>query len=351
MNWLKVSLLLILVAVAALILTGNIHLSLDLGRNDQSAHAAPPVPPAEFLYLDSGRVGSYLAQLDNGIYSDEKQREKVTNAVHAAVHFGEAIEGGASSEEEGLVERQVTATAASSYFSLKALLSLLPRREWLAGVQLGHEQGEKRLESLHAGQFIFFRTNNLARPTYLDPYLAIRRPHGLRELFPAGGERTHTQRITSVTRRLTHKFEGEIGKNPRIVLSLTNTSPSSRHIAYLLPMSAALVTEERSLLSEGGGELKVLGKVARVFTQRRQKPVYVDEATLQTWRGPIRHAPGALICRTDSSCAAREQDNRLIGPARRGAIRSARRRDLRSLDQQTEIGKFGAVILPLAIYK
>ena len=118
-------------------------------------------------------------------------------------------------------------------------------------------------------------------------------------------------------------------------------------------MSAELLTEEESLLARGGGKFTVVGKLVRSFPEEgdRQDPAYADSATLQTWDGALRTAPGELICRTDPRCEQTVRELHLRGTGRLKAIQAARRRELRALDKQTEIEKHGAVIIPIAIYK
>lgn len=327
-----------------------LHLLFGVGEKDggdgTSALNFPKGGPAEFLYLDSGRVAAFLAQFNGGSFSSEKQTHKLTDALKGSLNV-EGIEGGASKSEEDFIEREVTPTAASNFFTL---YTAMKKQHEVRRVPLS--LFESAVYSLPEGQFVSFKTPALLPPIYLNPYLASRRPHGLRDLFPP--DRRDRAPHFTVERRAAWKFKSEVGKDPRIVFSLhAGRESHEKRFVYLLPMSAELLTEEQSLLSDGGGKFTVVGKLVRSFLEEgdAQKLAYVDWAALQTWEGPLRTAPGALICRTDPRCTATVRRRRLHGKARLDAVRATRQRDLRALSEQTAIAKRGAVILPIAIYK
>lgn len=83
----------------------------------------------------------------------------------------------------------------------------------------------------------------------------------------------------------------------------------------------------------------------------RHGPSYVDSGTVQRWKQPLRYAPGELLCRTAPHCAREVRQKGLTGVARQEAVRTARERILRALRTQVKIRHWGAVILPIAIYK
>ena len=339
--------LVLVVAIAAI----AVHLIFGIGGKTSGSGGTalnfPKGGPAEFLYLDSGRVGAFLAQFDGGSFSNEKQTHKLTDALKGSLNVN-GIEGGASRSEEDFIEREVTPTAASNFFTL---YTAMKKQHEVRRVHLSHF--ESAVYSLPEGQFVSFKTPALLSPIYLNPYLASRRPHGLRDLFPPDGRGGAPPHVTA-ERRAAWKFKNEVGKDPRVVFSLhTGREFHKKRFVYLLPMSAELLTEEQSLLSHGGGKFTVVGKLVRSFPEEgdTQNWAYIDLAALQTWEGALRAAPGELICRTDPRCVANVREHHLRGEGRLGAIKAARQRDLRALNEQTEIEKRGAVILPIAIYK
>jgi hypothetical protein len=340
--------LVLVVAVAAI----AAHLIFGIGgKGSESGRTALNFPkggPTEFLYLDSGRVAAFLAQFDGGSFSNEKETHKLTDTLEGNLSVS-GIKAGASRSEEDFIEREVTPTTASSFF---ALYTAMKKQHEVRRVPLSHF--ESAVHSLPEGQFVSFTTPALLSPIYLDAYLASRRPHGLREIFPPNGRHGAPPQVT-VERRAAWKFKSEVGKDPRIVFSLHTGHRESheKQFVYLLPMSAELLTEEQSLLSHGGGKFTVVGKLVRSFPEEgdRQKRAYIDSAALQTWEAPLRSAPGELICRTEPRCVTYLREHRLRRKERLKPIRAARRRELRALTEQTEIEKRGAVILPIAIYK
>jgi hypothetical protein len=332
--------LVVIVSIAAI----AAHLVFGIGSNDSKGGGTalnfPKGGPAEFLYLDSGRVAAFLAQFDGGSFSNEKQTHKLTDTLQGNLN----VEG----IEEDFIEREVTPTAASNFFTL---YTAMKKQHDVRRVPLSHF--ESAVHSLPEGQFVSFKTPALLSPIYLDPYLASRRPHGLRDIFPPNGRHGAPPQVTA-ERRAAWKFKSEVGKDPRIVFSLhTGRKSHQKPFVYLLPMSSELLTEEQSLLSHGGGKFTVVGKLVRSFPEEgdTQKRAYIDSTALETWEAPLRSAPGELICRTEPRCVAYLREHHLRGKERLKPIRAARRRELRALNEQTEIEKRGAVILPIAIYK
>jgi len=339
--------LILVVAVVAI----AVHLVFGIGGKDSESGGTalnfPKGGPAEFLYLDSGRVVAFLAQFNGGSFSNEKQTHKLTDTLQGNLNVN-GIEGGASKSEEDFIEREVTPTAASNFFTL---YTAMKKQHEVRRVPLSYF--ENAVHSLPEGQFVSFKTPALLSPIYLDAYLASRRPHGLRDIFPPNGRHGAPPQVTA-ERRAAWKFKSEVGKDPRIVFSLhTGRASHKKHFVYLLPMSAELLTEEQSLLSHGGGKFTVVGKLVRSFPEEgdTQKWAYIDSTALQTWEAPLRSAPGELICRTEPRCVTYLRKHHLRGKERLEPIREARRRELRALKEQTEIEKRGAVILPIAIYK
>lgn len=323
-----------------------------------SSQGYPVGDPAEFLYLDTAAVDNYLAQLEGGTFSDETQRTQLVEAVKGSAHFGEVAEAGASAEEEQEVERRVTPTAASNFFILKTALeegkTKDPEPQAATDTAQQHILNEFNVKAgpkaLKPGELVYFRTENLRPPTYIAPFLAFRGLKALSEMFSASGS-SDSLKSALAKRKPVRRFEKEVGKNPRVLLTLRQRPARWNASRYLLPINPTFLSEEGSLLSGGGGTLVVVGKVLRIF-ERKHSPRYVDLAALRTWTEPLRHTPGALLCLTDKRCARWERKHHLPETTSSGReVRWARRHAVRLLEREATIPGSGAIILPVAIYK
>jgi hypothetical protein len=303
----------------------------------------PAGGPAKFLYLDGSEVASYLAQVNGGSFDSETVTRKLTQSIGGKLTIAGA-EANRSRANEIFVERVLQPTDASAFFALE---SSLDDQDAIEEIRLRYFENDVR--GLEEGQFVSFKSSSLLSPLYLNAYLAVRQANTLQAIFPR----------SSASRKAARKFFEDVGKRPRVVFAIQPTDPTDpkrkrrKPFVYLLPMSARELTSERSLIKYGGGSFTVVGKLARRFPERYRDhdPAYVDSATLETWSHPLLRAPGELLCRTEPRCITRVRSEALTGRARAGAAEAARARILAALHQQTELGKRGAVILPVAIYK
>jgi len=329
--------------------------------------------PFEFLYLDTTRVGAYLAQLTGGAYAMQHLAEKVTKKLNGEVTLLNALKGGASSENENFVEREVTPTAASSFLELvkklkekhqieKGFLHHFNTHSAGETVQ-GDMDGNNKVEE---GEFVRFRAL-LRDPVYFEPYLAIHHAATLSALFPIRGKAKGERVLVKRQREAARKFEEQVGRNPRFLLMIKpKQKPDTGEVTYLMPVRLRQLNEERSLQS--GGLFTVVGKVTRVFppqsaddaqpTDSAPAYAYVDSLTRQLWKQPLIGAPKGLICRASPACSTRIEESGTHRAARQkeanevhSHIEGIRRHMLEVLREQTEIKSTGAVILPIAIYK
>ena len=390
-----------LVGVAAVALIAFVVVHLTEGGESSLSTPFPADGPAEFLYLDSGRVIAYLAQLDHGIFSSETLTEELSKTANGKVNVASAVELGAEISRKNSLSRVVTPTAAANYFELLSDLKGLHN-----GLdQIGLRNFGEDVKDLTEGQFVTFHTHAMRPPVYLNPYLALRQHHTVSTLFPMpDGEEGRAQ--VKTLREHALQFRQALGANPRVVFALRppnaselkarqlgrlfeqeerklveeghlaqleastgspgggTRAPSAverqrqqlheeEHVQYLMPLDAQLLTKERSLLKFGGGEFTVVGKVVRVFPEDgdRHRPAYVDSSTTETWAQPLAHAPLALLCRTDPRCTRIIRADSVDAEKRRRVIERSRQWDLEALAEQTEVPERGAVILPIAIYK
>jgi hypothetical protein len=326
----------------------------DPGSEDTSAFqpAFPEGGPAEFLYLDTARVATYLAQVEGGKVESEKLSRKLTQSLNTKVALKDAGEIGATQATELAAERTLKPTAASSFFALETRLKE-------AGVvnRIHPRQFEEEVEPLEEGEFVSFETNALQSPIYLNAYFAVLHAGTLAAIFP--NSRT--------ARKAAENFFEKVGPTARAAFAMEQSGPSTggvgnedsedlarKKFVYLLPVTAPLLSSERSLLKYGGGEFTVFGKLVRRFPEPAQGPrqlAYVDSATQETWEQALRRAPGELLCRTAPDCAGEIRGEGVSSEERDDAIDENRSEILRALESQTIIPERGAVILPIAIYK
>lgn len=367
----------------------------------QMSPAFPASGPAEFLYLDGARVLAYLAQFDGGNFTSEQLTRKVSDTESSKLSLEEALELGDTSQQEQSVARNITPTAAGNYIEL---LSKLEAVHGLKTIGLGRFNHE--VHGLTEGQFVIFRTHALSPPVYLNPYLAVRQRRTLSTLFPMPSPGRPGRALVQEEREGALRFRDHVGRDPRVVFALRPLNERERaelaerrarlavpaqaagretreaaappevgevlkpalrlaekraegrlrkkkHVEYLMPMDAQLITRERSLIKFGGGEFTVVGKVVRIFPEHGDlhSPAYVDSPTLETWEQPLAHAPPKLLCRTDPKCAKKLHAVAATAQEREKAIDKARAWALEALTEQTEIPVRGAVIVPIAIYK
>jgi hypothetical protein len=365
-------------------LANHYRLRSPFGPDDEAGSVERPLP-AEFLYLDNDRVGAYLAQLNGGIAKSERLSETLRREDSAKAS-GAGFEVGASSQRENFVEREVTPTAAASFFRLYAVLR---QQEKLHEVEVDNLDAFTRsFRNLPEGAFVRFESHDLRTPIYANSYLVVRQVGTLKALFPTAGASDFEREQIEAAREEARSYAHQVGENPRIVFALTpplseqekrerkrewddakadasatngeadgesvkpkkGEPPKKRWgIEFLLPVRYRQLTDERSLIKNGGGRFTVVGKMVRVFRRSRDGVVsYVDAPTRETWKKPLGHVPGALLARSSRLCGTP------VGS--RAARRAKTARKLRAcvrklLRIQTEIPGMGAVILPIAIYK
>jgi len=348
-------LLLIAIGVVVGVTLHAMHFRSPFGTDSTSGLGSSD-KPLEFMYLDSGRVRAYLAQLTGGTFATQHIAHKLVKKVNGEIVV-EPVKAGASSEEEDFIEREVTPTAASNYVELfhdiKDDLHTIGLRKYQTEVGRGH---------LQEGDLVTFHTASLRPPVYLNPYLAVRQSATLSALFPIPSSDPERRAVIESWREASLKFTKQVGENPRVVFAIQPLRDSELgNVKYLLPMNVRQLTDERSLLKLGGGDFTVVGKIVRIFPERSGQELssdgdnytYVDSPTRESWERPLEEAPGELICRSNPECASavRSPEGGVHGAARQELIEEARSRLLAAVREQTEIESKGAVILPVAIYK
>jgi hypothetical protein len=338
-----------LLAVVVIMQAAGLSLRLPFApEGTGSGPVARPLPPGEFLYLDSERALAYLAQMQGGTTESEQLSSKLTKSVSGKLVLKDLFEGGSAEEGESRTERQITPTAASSYVEL---LDALMANHEVANVQLACASC---MEALQEGTFVEFRTDSMRPPLYVNPYLAVRQSATLSALFPMDSTDTAQREVVGAQREAAHKFAKQVGEDPRIVFALQPDQGGERGPHYLLPLQYRQLSPERSLIKYGGGEFTVLGKLVRRFPEQTRSPrqkeeAYVDSPVRETWQLPLKGAIGPLLCRADPGCQEAVQGAK--PSARAKTIRETRKDMETALLSQSQIHRRGAVILPIAIYK
>jgi hypothetical protein len=342
----------VLTGIGVLILLALIYVIAEPGGSTDDAGSFepsfPPGGPAEFLYLDANRVATYLAQVEGGEVESEKLTRKLTQDLSAKVAPKELGGVEATKARELFAERTVKPTAASSFFALRTRLED-------AGVVsvIRPRYFEEDVEPLREGTFVEFKTSALLPPLYINAYLAVLHAGTLAAIFPDSPSK----------QKAAQSFFEKVGPTGRAVFALEPYAqlPDSasegqlgrKPFVYLMPITAPLLTSERSLLKYGGGTYTVLGKLVRRFPEPTSDhyPAYVDSATSETWERALELAPGELLCRTTPGCAEAIRSGDLDDAERIEQIEDTRQQILTTLREQTKIPSRGAVILPIGIYK
>jgi hypothetical protein len=338
------------VVAVAFVVVVVVELHAGGGRKETQLKAR--FPPVEFLYLDKPRALSYLEEIQGGAVNSEEESRSATNNLEAKIKLEESVEAGSSRQEVAQLQRSITPTVASIFMELRAALE---RGGKTATIE--HPAEYKEINGLEEGQFVTFKTEELHRPLYLDPYLAVHQDPDptLSALFPEPAHDRRRRLEVRAEREASRQFVKQVGASPHMVFSL-RPGAKATGVHYLLPLNIGSFNREDSVLKNGGGSLTVLGKLTRVLPEpseeeaRGQRPSYIDFATREAWRLPIHYAPDLLVCRSDPDC------RRLQGSVGRGShvavrARRARRAMESALVRQTEVANKGAVIVPVAIYK
>lgn len=323
-----------------------------------------PIPPAEFLYLDGGRVLNYLAQLEGGEVGPVHRITKEINSVSGDASTA-GFKIGASSQHENEADSTLTRTESSALGLLMA--DLEEDRQSSTKLHYVRLNGPASVERLKEGWLVRFVTRDLISPGYIRPYVVVRQSATLAALFPQAAGDPAGAALAETQRRKAKSFARQVGRNPRITFAISPppASPARAAMKVLLPMRYLGLTNERSLLEKSrdrytGGKLVVIGKVIRVFRSndpchtrscvQDREPQYTDFATQEIWRNPIEQASNWLIDHVSHTCRVEAGMGKPGGAAEEVAVKG-RSCFLDKLERQTRLYAPGAVILPLAVYK
>jgi hypothetical protein len=339
--------------------------------------------PAEYLYLDNGRVLSYLSQVRGGLSENEKRSIKVTESLNAGIEEGPA-KVGASRSRERFVEEVVTPTAASNFFRLYDELEGAEASGTYFHVLRHRQFDPEEYAEVNEGDFVAFRDVTLNLPAYAADYYFVKR-FGSLDPGEASARHLDCLRLTEGELEKVKKWVKPFGRNPRMTLTAEVEFARDRKadeakrvkpkrvkpkrvkgkrvkgkrakgkrekvkkwVKLMLPVEYASLADEQSLLR--GARLTILGKVVR----KDQR--YQDAPTLTTFGPRLRKMPKFLVAK--KGCVNRRVGLKEGGRARRRRReedkaeerRRVRARLIRKLRKGTTLRPKGLVIIPVAIY-
>jgi hypothetical protein len=329
-----------LIAVAALV----VSLTRDHGgSNDSGGEFISALPPDEFLYLDGGKILTYLSELEGGERGPVHRIAKEVKELKGTIGT-DGFNVGAMSQRETSAESTLVRTEASELGLLLRDLKADSRH----GVSYHRvdlsEPGS--VTALKEGELVRFVTHSLSAPGYIRPYVVVRDSATLGALFPRKIGSVPSAEHAKQQRHLAKVFTHQIGPNPRITFLISPPERASGVPTILLPLNYSGLTTERSLLEKDrerhtGGRLVVFGKVDRMFP-RASSPC----------ENPIEQASSYLIEHVSHNCKlqAAEADGDSDGGQGSKPLKGTEC-FVSELKKQTEVAAPAAVIVPIAILK
>jgi hypothetical protein len=310
------------------------------------------IAPAEYLYLDPERVGSYLAQAENGLTESEKRQSKAITNLSGEAGL-EGVKLGGSLQTERSIEETIKPTDNSR---LHRLVSRLQSREVkidelpaLSTLDFNARVRalRKALTRVPPGGFVKIEHAQVVPPRYVRLYYSLKQAVSDRSVLALG---LKPRDLPSA-----RDFVDRVGENPRLPLFVRLGSPvqeprslapeppdrglpsarpdaSEERVTLLLTAQFANFAPQSSLFRT---TLTVVGKVIHrpvsvpSGTSADYRHEYFDEETVSTFAPPLRAAPDAL--------------QRKLG-VRRGQIEP-------QLRAQVRVVPPGLVILPVAIFR
>jgi hypothetical protein len=244
-------------------------------------------PPAEYLYLDSTRIATYLSQLENGL--SQSELETLSNSTSFNVSGGgKGLQAGGTVQSTRSLQATVTPTAASLFYRLEGRLS---ERDWLdsdnAASDFKHfEAPLLGPDAAQEGQFVELKNCLLTLPAFARVYPKLK------------------------------------PTTPALPLSLRIDDNHAQHFDLLFPVDYTALANEPSLF---GTRLTVVGKLIRKVSPGRS---YTDVVTKTAFSHALA-THGALLT----------------------TLRLPSETLLRQFAAAVRVRGPGAVILPIAILK
>jgi hypothetical protein len=294
------------VAVVAFVAAGWFGHSVINGDDDRAgvrSFPRPSEPPPEYLYLDTSRALAYLAQIEDGLTSNEKRTIETTVGVSAKASSG-GVEGSSTAQRVGFVSQDVTAAATDRFYKLLGALQdgfEKNHRKWLWDVDARPRQGARKaaitvLSKLSVGDFVRVRHATM----YLPPYAQVypRTSYALNYIggrLPAPKHPLYAPPSAPQAKAI-KEYRRKVGTRPRIsFVAPLFDDVEGPAVSFVVPVQYRGLTSEPSSLS---GEVTVVGKVIYrdVGTQDPTHPrQWVDRQMLHDFGPPLRQAPDELV--------------------------------------------------------
>jgi hypothetical protein len=251
----------------------------------KSGHDSRHRKPYEYLYLDSGRVDSFLGELDEGQVHTVSRQE--TESSNASLGFQLDTVGSATATQG----RQLTVSAVVTKTEADNFYSLLEQLEH--GSLTTVDASSPRLPSdlspsaVPVGSMVRIKDAFLRLPPYLSPYPLLRYARFETRSAAFGKPSLSAYSLSRYTagpaaERARIAFIRKVGPNPRLPFSIERAD-----VTIVIPARFANLTGDASLLS---ARLTVVGKVAFNVEEG-----FGDGASEDTYLPALLHAPPALL--------------------------------------------------------
>ena len=221
-----------------------------------STHANHHRKPYEYLYLDSGRVDSYLGELDEGNIRSVNRSETETSNASLGFQLDTIGSATATQGKQLTVSAVVTKTEADNFYSLLEQL----QDGALTTVSTGSAALSTELSPSVAPVGTMIRIDNafVQLPPYLSAYPVLRYARfetRSRAFEPPQLSQYHLSRYTSgpAAERGRLAFIRRLGSNPRLPFIIQEPN-----MTIVIPARYANLTGDPSLLS---ARLTIVGKI------------------------------------------------------------------------------------------
>lgn len=244
--------------LAAGIILGVIVVSYASTRSDQpSKRTSRHRKPYEYLYLDSGRVDSYLGELDEGNVESLSRSETETSNASLGFQLDTVGSATATRGKQLTVSAVVTKTEADNFYSLLEQLQNGSLTTASAGSpSLSYQLSDR---AVPVGTMVRIENAFVQLPPYLSAYPLLRyaRFETVAHTFEAPKlSQYQLSRYTTgaAAERTRLAFIRRIGSNPRLPFIIKEPG-----MTIVIPARFANLTGDPSLLS---ARLTIVGKVA-----------------------------------------------------------------------------------------
>jgi hypothetical protein len=260
------------------------------GDANSLGHVAAHRKPYEYLYLDSGRVDSFLGELNQGQVQSVSRQE--TESTNASVGLQlDTLGSATASQGRQLTESAVvTKTEADNFYSLLERLQDGALTE--ADASSATLARELDPHKVPVGSMVLVKNTFLNLPPYLSPYPALRyarfESHARGLGRPSLSEYSLSRYSAgAATERARLAFIKRVGPNPRLPFF-----ERSGKITLVIPARFAYLTGDPSLVS---ARLRVVGMVAFNTKTEPGSQAFGDGASEDTYLPALLHAPSSFL--------------------------------------------------------